>query len=523
MSNTVFVIDTDVLYTRYGGVLMEACKSFRSANTEIHERIVHVLNIWGRISMQLDFQKAIESTLSAEHRAIQEATLEVLAGKLKSAWTRLDGLLKKPEVPKPNKDLFDVKRLKYAYTKTSLDECISDLQQWQTIFDPSWFLILRQHSHIVDQQLESHLLVNVVKIAAKMRDALFSHQTISQGLSLPAGALDYTHAEEVVYSKAKFLPRPKSTKWVVLDSIPYNGTDRDILTKNVRSLATKFSNADPSVFNILTCRDFVKSPGGSSGTGTLNLVFDIPTSHNERPRSLWRHLIERTSHNLTDRVAFARQVANAVSFVHTLGYVHKNVRPENLIEFGYTESNLGSLYLIGFEQVRLADGRTYRQGDAMRSKDLYRYPDRQGASPIEDYCMQHDIYGLRVCLLEIGLWDSFLACDADGSGTAHPAKALCVDAEVFHQQTPSAVKDHLVHLAETQLPLSMGTMSKDVVVNCLTCLDDDNIDFGNRAEFEDEDGVLVGVRYIQKVSELYILMKITVVPADECPDLAEAK
>jgi hypothetical protein len=62
----------------------------------------------------------------------------------------------------------------------------------------------------------------------------------------------------------------------------------------------------------------------------------------------------------------------------------------------------------------------------------------------------------------------------------------------------------LVHLAETQLPLSMGTVFKNVVVNCLTCLDDDNVDFGDRAEFEDEDGVLMGVRYIEKVSQLHL-------------------
>ena len=34
----------------------------------------------------------------------------------------------------------------------------------------------------------------------------------------------------------------------------------------------------------------------------------------------------------------------------------------------------------------------------------------------------------------------------------------------------------------------------------MTCLDESNLDFGNRSEFEDEDGVLVGVRYIEKVS-----------------------
>ena len=45
----------------------------------------------------------------------------------------------------------------------------------------------------------------------------------------------------------------------------------------------------------------------------------------------------------------------------------------------------------------------------------------------------------------------------------------------------------------------MGDTYTEVVINCLTCLDEDNEDFGNPEEFEDEDGVQIGVRYIEKV------------------------
>ena len=38
-----------------------------------------------------------------------------------------------------------------------------------------------------------------------------------------------------------------------------------------------------------------------------------------------------------------------------------------------------------------------------------------------------------------------------------------------------------------------------MVETCLTCLDKDNIDFGDEDEFADEDGVVLGVRYIEKV------------------------
>lgn len=482
---------------------METCKSFQAAGSEVWERIVRVQNIWSRICMQLDFIRDIEGTFSVEYRTVQEATLEILAGKLKSAWRKLDSVVDTREGRNSQSNPLEVKRWKYVCTKASLDECIGELHEWQTIFDPSWYLTMRiagQHSQIVDQRLECHTTAAIVKSAASVRDAIGPRRFTGNRIHLPPGDLDYTHAEQVLYSSVRFLPKPKSTKWVLTDPIPYNHTDRDILTRNVRSLATKLANVDPDVFNILKCCGFVESSGGTDGPEALNLVFYTPTDSAQRPRSLRWHLKERTLHNLTDRVAFARQVATAISFVHTLGFVHKNVRPENLLEFGSTESKLGSLYLIGFEQVRVADGRTYRQGDSDRLKDLYRHPDRQGEVPSEDYCMQHDIYGLGVCLLEIGLWDSFLEYDADGEHP-NPASALRIDAEVFQEQPLGAMKDHLVCLAETRLPFSMGTVYKDVVVNCLTCLDESNVDFGDRTEFEDEDGVLVGVRYIQKVSQ----------------------
>ena len=48
----------------------------------------------------------------------------------------------------------------------------------------------------------------------------------------------------------------------------------------------------------------------------------------------------------------------------------------------------------------------------------------------------------------------------------------------------------------------MGERYEEIVVNCLTCLDKDNADFGDQRDFEDADGVVVGARYIEKVCKL---------------------
>jgi hypothetical protein len=45
----------------------------------------------------------------------------------------------------------------------------------------------------------------------------------------------------------------------------------------------------------------------------------------------------------------------------------------------------------------------------------------------------------------------------------------------------------------------MGNKFAQAVVNCLTCMDESNRDFGDKEDFQDEDGVLIGVKYIEKV------------------------
>jgi hypothetical protein len=46
----------------------------------------------------------------------------------------------------------------------------------------------------------------------------------------------------------------------------------------------------------------------------------------------------------------------------------------------------------------------------------------------------------------------------------------------------------------------MGDKYRNIVVNCLTCLDADNADFADQSQFQDEAGIQIGVRYIEKVS-----------------------
>jgi hypothetical protein len=179
--------------------------------------------------------------------------------------------------------------------------------------------------------------------------------------------------------------------------------------------------------------------------------------------------------------------------------VHKDIRPETTLIFRDDTGAAGAIgpaLLAGFAHMRVADGITSRQGGSEWTSNLYHHPRRQGEAPQDSFIMQHDIYSLGVCLLEIGLWTSFVSHEDEN---VHPSEALGLQLDNPVLYSPESLKNHLVSLAQERLPRLMGSRYTEVVVTCLTCLDEGNADFGDEGDFQDEDGVLVGVRYIEKV------------------------
>jgi serine/threonine protein kinase len=223
----------------------------------------------------------------------------------------------------------------------------------------------------------------------------------------------------------------------------------------------------------------------------------MPESMSE-PETLRARIIARDiTHSLSDRFRLATQLARAVFSMHAFDMVHKSIRPENIILFRDQESALGSAFLLGFDRVRrLADG-TLLQADPDWEKNLYRHPQRQGLRIRDRYIMQHDIYSLGVCLLEIGLWNSFVKYD---NPNQRPARSQTYDLLVDNSRIgrPEQVKSRLLSLATNELSQQMGTKYARIVESCLTCLDLGNDDFGDESEFQ-YNNVTVAVRYIEKV------------------------
>lgn len=111
--------------------------------------------------------------------------------------------------------------------------------------------------------------------------------------------------------------------------------------------------------------------------------------------------------------------------------------------------------------------------------------------------MQHDIYSLGVCLLEIGLWSSFVGPDQQ------PTAILDVSEDMNSRNLLKAatqIKQKMITKARSELPSTTGKKYTEVVLSCLTCLDTGATNmFENSDDLYDEDGILVGVAFIEKI------------------------
>ena len=188
-----------------------------------------------------------------------------------------------------------------------------------------------------------------------------------------------------------------------------------------RDLARVLYHSDPEQTQILKCYGYFHD----ERTRRFGLLYELPpaktwitdASGQARVLSL-RELFNRVPHfPLNHRLRFCCDLAQAVLYVHLVGWVHKSIRPDNILVFqerGESELSprrrfpytLPSPYLAGFEYARNAKTLSDRKSDAEWRVNIYRHPKRQFLEQNTEYTIAHDIYSLGVVFLELGLWGS---------------------------------------------------------------------------------------------------------------------
>ena len=477
---------------RLGRNLIERYNDYHDAPRDLAEQRLRIQIAWLRAEQELTLLHNTAGVLAQELETILFNLLEVLESKLEKASKALTR---------------SIKSGKWAFIlKKSLEDTVGELEKWLNMFQPIWFLITRTSNKVVDQMLDSQMArVSIHGPPPRQYGAVMTMKGIRDAAkNTDTGPSVWISPGEIVQSQYHGTPADYPVcemrgRGVVVDSMRLDPQrDTDGAARDVRDLARLLAMSDPDIFGILACRGIVVRHDNTGRIVRFDFVFEIPVGlHSPRRlRSILQHQ-EHAQHALDERVSLAKHLSRSVVFVHSSGFVHKNIRPETIAVFQKKDQStrLGIPFLVGFEMFRAAEGRTYLTGDDDWEKNLYRHPSRQGTLPEDAYNMQHDIYSLGVCLLEIGLWSPFVVDGMLGHVLAHIARHLN---QKDAKRKATDIKRELVQMARERLPSLMGWKYTDVVLSCLTCLDKDG-SFGQEDEFRDKDGIIVGVRYIEKV------------------------
>jgi hypothetical protein len=129
----------------------------------------------------------------------------------------------------------------------------------------------------------------------------------------------------------------------------------------------------------LDCLGAMKSMKGPPSVG---LVYAMPPTYSETlPRSLFQILSGKENDSSSwpsweERKNLARVLTRAVFQLHVVGWLHKGIRPHNVIFIG-DDKALKSPYLIGFDYSRKEEFGEKTEATDL-AFDLYRHPHAQG-------------------------------------------------------------------------------------------------------------------------------------------------
>lgn len=172
----------------------------------------------------------------------------------------------------------------------------------------------------------------------------------------------------------------------------------------VDGLAQLLNQPKEIVFCIPRCIGWNHFPARQS----VAFIFEIPEDSIAEPVSLFKLMDARdVQPGLDERFKLAHALANCISQLQLVKWVHESFRSDNILFFPQnTETsseecenasriNFGQPSVLGFEFSRPEFGLNWSEspGDDCVETNIYRHPERQG-TPMVSFSKIHDIYAL---------------------------------------------------------------------------------------------------------------------------------
>lgn len=350
---------------------------------------------------QIEIVKRIAPNLKKDLQDIQCRVLSQLEGKLKTASLHIEQLrgeqrevekeIRKHddhEIRRALKGIAEMKALKkakYAVKKDTLYAILDDIEKWQARYDPTWILIMQMSIGTIDNQLEQEQgSQNIKHIPIIMAiKGIRSAGGISQSSNQEDLKPIWIKADDVTLDPIS-IPgsmvelsalASDEEEMVIIDTMACLPLNIDSTTKAVGRLARKLAEVDPATYGLLKCRGVIKflTPDPIANFLGFKFIFNIPR-HLSSPQSLRAVLLSGACYPLDERLALAKKLTSSILFVHSLRYVHKNIRPETIIIFRNDRSEIGAPFLAGFEQFRPEGGHTNLVGDDVWYHNLCMFP-----------------------------------------------------------------------------------------------------------------------------------------------------
>ncbi|KFY70475.1 hypothetical protein V499_09140 [Pseudogymnoascus sp. VKM F-103] len=241
------------------------------------------------------------------------------------------------------------------------------------------------------------------------------------------------------------------------------GSINEIVSRRILQLVALLHETKNDRFRVLRCINFFDDVPGKR----IGFAFEYPPQ--SVPASLNTQLIsKKLKPALGTRIKLAYALAESLGHLHSVGWVHKSLRSENIIFLPGTATDqpteipeiaiLEQPRIFGFEYSRLDSDFSSGRPDYDIKRNIYRHPQRWG-QPSETFSKIHDIYALGTMLLEVGLWESL--SQIDGGALVNPPANTTI------AETAEATKARLLKHTKRRLAFYTGEKYQKVVLTCL--------------------------------------------------------
>lgn len=179
----------------------------------------------------------------------------------------------------------------------------------------------------------------------------------------------------------------------------------------VEELAVLLKSDKPKELCVPPCLGFFNTNKAHDSQGRFGFVFTKPSEipHDSRLVSIRDSMNIIDEPALNDRVTLAYKTANCILYLHSVNWLHKSLRSENIVCFVNQHSPfvLTAPYLLGFGYSRPArSGERTDPTPPVPAWEIYCHPDIQQDRPNPPYYRKtFDIYSLGLVLIEIALWE----------------------------------------------------------------------------------------------------------------------